>query len=65
MIGTFPCVFSVYFAIIKSKNLQNSSAIKNNSVTLSLVNIAIIVLYFFIIEHYEDMPIFANCKIYR
>ena len=41
--------FSVYLAIIQSKNLQNSSAIKNNSVTLSSVSIAIIVcntLYF-------------------
>ena len=35
--------FSVYFAIIASKNLQKSSAIQNISVTLSSVIIAIIV----------------------
>lgn len=33
-------VETVYFAIIASKNLQNSSAIKNISVTLLSVNIA-------------------------
>lgn len=39
---------NVYFATILSKNLQKSSAIKNNSITLSPVIIAIIVLYFFV-----------------
>ena len=35
--------FMVYFSIMASKNLQKSSAIQNNSVTLSSVIIAIIV----------------------
>ena len=37
------CSFMVYFSIMASKNLQKSSAIQNNSVTLSSVIIAIIV----------------------
>ena len=39
----FPVGFSVYFAVIASKNLQKSSAIQNISVTLSSVIIAIFV----------------------
>ena len=39
----FPLGFSVYFAVIVSKNLQKSSAIQNISVTLSSVIIAIFV----------------------
>ena len=39
----FPIGFSVYFAIIASKNLQKSSAIQNISVILSSVIIAIFV----------------------
>lgn len=35
--------FSVYFAIMTSKNLQKSSAIQNNSITLLSVIMAIIV----------------------
>ena len=45
----FLSAFSVYFSIMASKYLQKSSAIQNNSVTLSSVIIAIIVcnsLYF-------------------
>ena len=38
--------FSVYFAVIASKNLQKSSAIQNNSITLLSVIIAIIVCNF-------------------
>ena len=35
------------------------------SITLSPVIIAIIVLYFFVIEYYKDTTIFANHQIYR
>lgn len=48
-----------------SKSMQNISAIQNNSITLSPVIIAIIVLYFFVIEYYKDTTIFANHQIYR
>lgn len=48
-----------------SKSMQNVSAIQNNSITLSPVIIAIIVLYFFVIEYYKDTTIFANHQIYR
>lgn len=47
--GRFMICLSVYFTIRTSKNLQKSSAIQNNSITLSSVIIAIIVcksLYF-------------------
>ena len=43
MIIFFPIGFSVYFAVIASKNLQKSSAIQNISVALSSVIIAIFV----------------------
>ena len=39
----FVAGLSVYFVIMASKNLQNSSAIQNNSITLLSVIIAIIV----------------------
>lgn len=41
--GRFMICLSVYFTIITSKNLQKSSAIQNNSITLSSVIVAIIV----------------------
>ena len=61
----FTVLLNVYFATILSKNLQKSSAIQNNSITLSSVIIAIIVLYFFVIEHYKGTTIFANHQFYR
>ena len=56
---------NMYFATILSKNLQKSSAKQNNSITLSSVIIAIVVEFFFVIEHYKDTTIFANHQIYR
>ena len=47
-----------------SKNLQKSSAIQNNSVTLSSVIIAIIVCETFDL-HYKVTTIFANHQIFR
>lgn len=41
--GRFMICLSVYFTIRTSKNLQKSSAIQNNSITLSSVIVAIIV----------------------
>lgn len=41
--GRFMVCLSVYFTIRTSKNLQKSSAIQNNSITLSSVIVAIIV----------------------
>lgn len=43
MIFAFFAGLSIYFVIMASKNLQNSSAIQNNSITLLSVIIAIIV----------------------
>ena len=43
MIFTLCSRLSVYFVIMASKNLQKSSAIQNNSITLLSVIIAIIV----------------------
>ena len=57
-------LFSVYFAVILSKNLQKSSAIQNNSVTLSAVSIAIIVCYTFNWA-LKVTTIFANHQIYK
>ena len=64
--------FSVYFDIIPSKNVQNSSAIKNNSeVSLNEVKNFVFgehsdyCLYYFVIEQYKGTTIFANHQIYR
>lgn len=45
VIMPFSFRFSVYFSIMASKNLQKSSAKQNNSLTLSLENIAIFICY--------------------
>lgn len=56
---------SVYLSIMASNNLQKSSAIQNNSVTLSSVSIAIIVAGSLIIQRCKDTTVFANHQLYR